>query len=86
MLTEQYKELWMTRFQKMLNNELDSLVFYKRVLEENQQLLLSTKAKRLLEEILCDEAKHAHIVLELIHLMEEKVISENKEMANQGGV
>ncbi len=84
MLEEQYKELWMTRFQKMLKSERDSLAFYKRVLKENKSLLSDTKAKRLLEEISRDEAKHARIVRALIHLINEKVISNNKEMANQG--
>lgn len=72
MLARQYKELWMARFQKMLKCEQDSLAFYKRVLEENESLLSSTKAKTLLEEILRDEIKHARIVGELIHLINEK--------------
>ncbi len=85
MLGQQYKELWMSRFQKMLKCEQYSLDFYRRILKENEQLLSNAKAKRLLEEILKDEAKHARIVHELIHLINEKVIPDNKEMANQGG-
>ena len=80
MLKKQYKELWETRFRKILDGERNALAFYRQLLAENEKLLLGTKAKGLLKEILRDEAKHARIARELIRLVGGKIISENKQI------
>lgn len=83
MLAKHYKELWKARFKKMLESEKYSLVFYRRLLKEKSPLL-SMEAKKILQEILRDEIKHARIAKELLRLVDEKVISDNMEI-DEGG-
>ena len=80
MLKKHYKELWETRFRKILDSEQEAIAFYRRLLKENEGLLSITKIKVLLKEILRDEAKHARIARELINIVSEKVVSESKEI------
>lgn len=83
MLAKHYKELWKTRFKKMLESEKHALVFYRRLLKEKSPLL-SMKARKILKEILRDEVKHARIARELLQLVDEKVISDNIEIDKEG--
>lgn len=79
MLDQHYKELWEARFQRVLRGEEEAIAFYKQLLKDNEALLLGTKAKILLKEILRDEAKHARIAHELIKLVKQKKISEGEK-------
>ncbi len=69
MIHNQFKELWEIRFQKLLDVERDSLVFYKQLLEKNKSILEGTNAKKALEKILAGEEKHAEVAYRLLQLV-----------------
>lgn len=79
MLSRQYKELWEIRFKKILDSEMEAIVFYRRLLKEYRLLLSGTKAVGLLKQVLRDEAKHARIARELLRFVNAKMTPENKE-------
>lgn len=72
MLSQHYKELWEARFKKVLENERQSIVFFRRLLQENGALFYGTRAQKLLKQILREEAKHARIARKLVRLVAEK--------------
>lgn len=72
MQPKQFKELWEIRFQKILEGEKEALLFYRNLLKENEQLFRDTKAKRMLEDIRRDEAKHVRIARRLLNLVRQK--------------
>ena len=74
MQPEQFKELWEIRFQKILEGEKEALLFYHNLLKGNEQLFRDTKAKRMLEEIRRDEAKHVRIARHLLNLVQRKAV------------
>jgi len=69
---QQLKQLWMIRFQKMVNLEKDSLFFYSAVLKKHKIFLEGTRTWKVLESIMKDEAKHTQIAAELVHIVEGK--------------
>ncbi|OGW86474.1 MAG: hypothetical protein A3C35_05405 [Omnitrophica bacterium RIFCSPHIGHO2_02_FULL_46_11] len=78
MLDRHYKQLWETRFLKILESEKEAFLFYKYLIETNKNLLERTKAKPVLEQIMRDEASHARVACKLIRLVRRKKISERE--------
>jgi rubrerythrin len=72
----QFKELWESRFLKILSLEKESLSFYRSLLRKNQPILEGTKAKAILERILADESRHIRIIRKMIRLVQQKKIAE----------
>ena len=66
---EQLRELWKLRFQKILQAEEGSFLFYKNLLEKNQGILVGTKAKALLEKIMNEEKEHIRVAYRLLTIV-----------------
>lgn len=73
------KKLWEIRFQKIFDLEVESQEFYKKLLEENKEILQGTKAKTILEKIMKDEEKHAKIAKQLLELVKQKKVEDKEE-------
>lgn len=85
MLHHQYKELWETRFRKILELEKDSYHFYKNLLERNKTILEGTRIKNVLEQIMHEESQHARIAHELLRLVRTKRIQAWKKKSGVDG-
>jgi len=64
-----YKELWMMRFQKMLELEQRSIIDYGSILKECQNKRKGNSALETnLKKLISDEKKHAKLVEELLKI------------------
>jgi len=66
------KSLWEIRFSKILNQEKESYLLYKRILEEHGVLLEGTQAKESLEGILKDNLRHVRVASRLVRMVRQK--------------
>jgi len=66
------KSLWEIRFSKILNQEKESYLLYKRILEEHGLLLEGTQAKESLEGILNDNLRHVRVASRLVRMVRQK--------------
>jgi len=68
-----YKELWRTRFEKMLKLEKQSIVDYSALIKEcDEKYKIKMKKHPIqehLEEMIEDEGKHARLVEELLKIL-----------------
>ncbi len=64
-----YKEVWGTRFDKMLKLEEKSIVDYQALLEECQKRFRNHSIIAHLERLIAEEKKHALLVQELIDIL-----------------
>lgn len=69
---EYRKDLWLIRFQKILEGEKEAFFFYQNLLKMNEAILEGTETKEILEQIKRDEAKHAIIAQQLVSLIKQK--------------
>ncbi|PIQ85062.1 MAG: hypothetical protein COV74_10725 [Candidatus Omnitrophica bacterium CG11_big_fil_rev_8_21_14_0_20_45_26] len=72
---EHLKQLWTIRFRKIVNLEKEAYRFYQGLLAHYPDVLEGTKTKKLLEQIMKDEAKHAKIAHQLLQLVKRKQIT-----------
>lgn len=68
---EHVKKLWRLRFEKILELEQESFQFYKKLVEEKEELLTEAGIIDTLKEIIRDEARHINIARELVQLTSE---------------
>lgn len=69
------KSLWEIRFSKILNQEKESYLLYKRILEEHGVLLEGTQAKEALEGILKDNLRHVRVASRLVRMVRQKKVA-----------
>lgn len=69
---DQLRQLWETRFHKILDLEEDSLTFYRDLSERNDLIAENPRLKEMMDEILEDEQRHSVICKELVRLVEAK--------------
>ena len=67
-----YKELWGLRFKKMLMLEEKSVTDYEALLQECRKHSKSHSIIPHFERLIADEKKHAHLVKELIRILERQ--------------
>ena len=65
----QYKELWKLRFEKMLRLEEQSARDYETLLEECRSKYTDHPIEPHLEQLIHDEKRHAHLVKELLKIL-----------------
>jgi len=79
MQNKQMKDLWHMRFQKIFELERDSFYFYKKLINNNRELLQDSEAAGLLRKIMRDELKHARAALELLHIVDGKDVTDSED-------
>lgn len=67
-----YKELWDSRFSKMLKLEEQSIADYQDLLEETKKRFAGHAIIPHLEQLISDEKKHVLLVKELIQILERQ--------------
>lgn len=76
--SKQLKQLWLMRFEKMLELEKEALFFYSDLMKKHKLFLEGTKAKAVLESILKDEAHHTQYAAELVRIVQNKRMPHGK--------
>ena len=66
------KELWELRFRRILELEIESYLFYKRLIQENGELLSRMEARDVLEKIMREELQHAKKAQELVRMIKSE--------------
>lgn len=69
------KALWEIRFSKILNQEKESYLLYKGLLEDHSLILEGTEAKRILDGIMHDELRHVRIASKLVRMVRQKKVA-----------
>ena len=67
---KQLLELWEMRFTRILNQEREALVYYKRILEQHGHILDGTRVKQIIRKIMRQEAGHIAIAKKLLEIVE----------------
>jgi len=67
-----YKELWGSRFEKMMRLELQAVSDYQKLLNECNIRFPGHSINAHLEKLIVDEKKHAAMVGELIRILERQ--------------
>ena len=65
-------ELWELRFHKILQLEAEAHKAYKLMLKNYSHILVGSRLKPMLREIMSDEKRHVQIALELLKIVEAK--------------
>jgi rubrerythrin len=72
MTGKQALELWCTRFNRILELELEAVDHYQKMLHKYDHLLGGTRIKHLIRGIMRDEGRHATIAKRLVQIVEDK--------------
>ena len=73
MQRELYKELWLLRFQKMLQLEEESVKQYENLLEESQKMYKNDiETQDIFKKLIVDEQRHAKLVQELLNIVDKQ--------------
>ncbi len=67
-----YKELWASRFAKMLKLEEQSIIDYEALLDESKKRFTDQTIASHFEKLISDEKRHALLVKELIQILERQ--------------
>ncbi|HTL71599.1 MAG TPA: hypothetical protein VL404_09950 [Candidatus Eisenbacteria bacterium] len=67
-----YKELWQSRFQKMLELERGAVRDYEELLAESRAKFKKAALEAHLEHLIADEKKHARLVEELLEILKRQ--------------
>ena len=68
-----YKELWLLRFQKMLQLEEESVKQYENLLEESQRMYKNDiEIQDIFRKLIVDEQRHAKLVQELLDIADKQ--------------
>ena len=67
-----YKELWNSRFEKMMKLESKAVTDYQRLLDDCRSRLPGHSILAQLEKLIIDEKKHTALVGELIKILERQ--------------
>lgn len=77
-MSNQLKELWAIRFQRIFNLEYESFYFYKKLIRIYENLLEGSEAEQVLRKIMRDEIRHARAALELIQIVKQREVDNGK--------
>ena len=72
MISDQLKDLWIMRFNKILQMEKDSFAFYQSLLQKYEKMLDGTPVKMKLEKLMKEEARHIRLAKNLLQTLEGK--------------